>query len=126
VPEHAPERRLDHVAKVQSILRAHHPDQHDSIFATVAVLIGSPESTDAELKSMYVRKDHRRAGWARKLLDIAKHHARAKKCIHLYAWSDTRFIHAHKMYLNAGFQPCGQRDIEDSNNSTELGFILNL
>lgn len=96
----------------------------DAIVATVAMLVTAPGV--AELKSLYVRPDCRRRGFGRHLTQQVIDAAKAQGCSMLVLWSDTRFDGAHALYESMGFTRVGQRDIEDSNASTEYGFTLAL
>jgi putative acetyltransferase len=80
----------------------------------------------AELKSLYVDPGLRRQGWGERLTQLVVDNARAQDCGRLELWSDTRFTNAHKLYRRMGFQPMGERDLHDSNNSREFGFFLPL
>lgn len=80
----------------------------------------------AELKSLYVHPALRRQGWGERLTQMVVEHARTNDCSRLELWSDTRFTNAHKLYRRMGFQPMGERDLHDSNNSREFGFFLPL
>jgi putative acetyltransferase len=80
----------------------------------------------AELKSLYVDPLLRRQGWGERLTQLVLENARAQNCHRLELWSDTRFTNAHKLYRRMGFQPMGERDLHDSNNSREFGFFLPL
>ena len=38
-------------------------------------------------------------------------------------WSDTRFTHAHRLYLRTGFRQTGERELpEDINQTREYSF----
>ena len=101
-------------------------DEAGVVRATAALCLHEPEAPGApplaELKSMYVDIAWRRRGIGRSLTRMVMDEARRRGCVEMELWSDTRFTPAHAMYESLGFQRCGQRDIADSNNSSEFGF----
>lgn len=98
-------------------------EDEGEIRATVAVGVRDEE---AELKSLYVHPALRRQGWGRRLVEHALDHARRAGCSRLVLWSDTRFENAHRLYRALGFRECGLRELNDSNQSVELGFETDL
>jgi putative acetyltransferase len=80
----------------------------------------------AELKSLYVDPALRRQGWGGRLTGLVINEARARGCLRVELWSDTRFTKAHSLYRRLGFQQSGERDLHDSNHSREYGFFLPL
>jgi oligopeptidase B len=91
--------------------------------ASIAVLL-HPDAS--ELKSLYVHQSLRRQGWGRKLTELAIEHARRKGRHSMLLWSDTRFVEAHRLYHSLGFRQCSYRELNDSNNSKEYGFELQI
>lgn len=88
------------------------PTRHDGIAA-------------AELKRLYVAATHRRQGLASGLLDLVQDHAVTQLAVRcLVAWSDTRFVDAHRLYERRGWvrQP-ETRDLHDPSNTTEYQFV---
>ena len=75
--------------------------------------------TGAELKSLYVRKAARGAGWGTSLVNLAVRNGARE------LWSDTRFADAHRLYERLGWvrQP-GTRDLNDPSSTTEYQFTL--
>lgn len=98
-------------------------EEDETIRATVAVQLHAEAS---ELKSLYVHSSLRRQGWGRKLTELAMEHARASGKRRMFLWSDTRFADAHRLYRSLGFLDCGYRELNDSNNSKEYGFEMQL
>jgi N-acetylglutamate synthase-like GNAT family acetyltransferase len=96
-------------------------EEEGTIRASVAVLL-HPDTS--ELKSLYVHSSLRRHGWGRRLTELAIEHARRHARPAMILWSDTRFVDAHRLYRRLGFQECGYRELNDSNNSKEYGFKL--
>ena len=94
-----------------------------TILATVAVAL---HDDGGELKALYVHPTLRRHGWGRKLTQLAIEHARASGAARMFLWSDTRFLDAHRLYQNMGFEKFGERDLYDSNNTREFGFEMSL
>jgi N-acetylglutamate synthase-like GNAT family acetyltransferase len=91
----------------------------ERIKATVAVRLTDDSS---ELKTLYVHPSLRRQGWGKRLVELAMEHARRAGRRHMFLWSDTRFLDAHRLYRKMEFAECGIREINDSNNSVEYGF----
>ncbi len=98
-------------------------EEEGAVRATVACLLHTDAS---ELKSLYVHQSLRRQGWGRKLTNLAIEHARLHERPRMFLWSDTRFTDAHRLYRTLGFQQCGYRALNDSNNSKEYGFEITL
>ena len=98
-------------------------EEDEKIVATVGFTV---DGEVAELKSLYVHPDLRRQGLGERLTQLVLENARTQNRRRLELWSDTRFTNAHKLYRRMGFQPMGERDLHDSNNSREFGFFLSL
>lgn len=96
-------------------------EDEGSILATVAVSI---HDDSGELKALYVHPTLRRHGWGRRLTELAIEHARSAGRAKMLLWSDTRFLAAHRLYRDMGFEKFGERDLKDSNNSREFGFEM--
>ena len=79
-----------------------------------------------ELKSLYVHSTLRRRGVGRGLTQMSIDYARAAGKRRMFLWSDTRFRDAHRLYRNMGFREFGLRVLDDSHDSTEIGFETNL
>lgn len=101
-------------------------DMNETLIATAAVHLDPAPPGTGELKSLYVRKVNRRSGLGRLLTTLAMRYARARGCLRFVLWSDTRLTAAHALYESMGFTRCGERDIQDSNNSREFGFVIDL
>lgn len=99
-------------------------EENGEIIATAAVLM--LDAKTAELKSLYVKKDFRRKGLGEDLTNLAAGFARNKGASEMILWSDTRFTKAHRLYERLGFGRCGERELDDLNNSREFGFKKDL
>ncbi len=99
-------------------------EEDGKIIATIAVLM--LDAKTAELKSLYVHRDFRKQGLGEKLTGSAIDFARQRNKIEMILWSDTRFTKAHRLYERLGFEPFGERELHDFNNSVEYGFRLNI
>ena len=77
----------------------------------------------AELHRLYLDADRRGRGLAEALVDAALAWCRARSLARLVLWSDTRFAHAHRLYLRLGFRQDGERTLPgDLNASREFRF----
>jgi GNAT superfamily N-acetyltransferase len=90
-----------------------------NVVGTVALRIHDDE---AELKRLYLLPKYRGQGHGAALLRHAESRARGAACRTLIAWSDTRLETAHQVYLHCGFEPIGDRVLDDLDQSHELGF----
>jgi len=87
------------------------------------VSLDRPASERAELHRVYVRRDMRRRGLAGKLVALAECEARDKGAKHLFFWSDTRFLGAHRFYEQLSYRRTGEeRELGDVSNSREYRF----
>jgi len=75
-----------------------------------------------ELHRLYLDSAFRGRKLGRKMLDAALDFGRAHGCTRMIAWSDVKLPHAHRMYLDAGFEQCGSRICDDPDKATEYGF----
>jgi len=99
-------------------------EENGEIAATVAVQM--LDAKTAELKTLYVGKDFRQKGLGEDLTRLAVEFVRAKGAVEMILWSDTRFTKAHRLYERLGFRRCGEREMNDLNNSVEFGFKKDL
>ena len=99
-------------------------ENNHKIVATVGVQMLGDKT--AELKSLYVQKDFRRAGLGQKLTEFTILFAKSKGAKEMILWSDTRFTNAHKLYQRLGFKEVSSRELDDLNSSKELGFRRNI
>lgn len=80
-----------------------------------------------ELKNLYVRARARRQGLARRLVERVEQAAGEQAAGTVHLWSDTRFLDAHRLYENLGYQRDGtERALHDPSNSVEYGFVKTL
>ncbi|HEY0429095.1 MAG TPA: GNAT family N-acetyltransferase [Pyrinomonadaceae bacterium] len=98
--------------------------EKNEIVATVAVQM--LDAKTAELKTLYVHKDFRRAGLGENLTTLAIKYAEMKRAREIILWSDTRFTKAHHLYERLGFKRISYRELDDLNSSKEFGFRLYL
>jgi GNAT superfamily N-acetyltransferase len=77
----------------------------------------------AELHRLYLAAGRRGRGLGEALVDAALAWCRARALARLVLWSDTRFEHAHRLYLRLGFRQDGERTLAgDLNDSREFRF----
>jgi putative acetyltransferase len=77
-------------------------DQRGRVRASIAVDL--PQEGCGELHRLYVRPDARREGLASILLELAEGFAWDKGARRMLAWSDTRFVSAHRLYEKRGYR----------------------
>jgi putative acetyltransferase len=82
------------------------------------------EGGRCELKRMYLLHEYRGRGHGRLLLDEAVTWARASGYSEMIAWSDTRFVDAHRLYQQAGFEQIAVRPEPGPDPAHEFGFRL--
>lgn len=76
-----------------------------------------------ELKSLYVARGSRRRGYAAALVGVVERAARARGASQVLLWSDTRFVDAHRLYRNLGYQQLpGSRELHDPSSTVEWCF----
>jgi putative acetyltransferase len=98
----------------------------DAVVACVGVApIG--EGT-AELKRLYVAASHRRRGLGRALVALVEAHAvEAFGARTVSLWSDSRFLDAHRLYRQCGYEATGEtRQLHDPSDTTEHRFVRHL
>lgn len=83
--------------------------------------------TKWELKKLYVHRNERRAGVARRLMTMVERLAKAAAVEELVLWTDTRFVEAHAFYEALGFEQTGRsRELGDISETTEIEFRSSL
>jgi putative acetyltransferase len=102
-----------------------------AVVASVAhgppVEVDGEEGHEVELKRLYVAGSHRRRGIASTLTLAVADRAAALGATALFAWSDTRFLDAHRMYERLGFtRSAVTRDLDDPSCTCEAHFRLAL
>jgi putative acetyltransferase len=86
-------------------------------------LQGAP---DPELVRLYIMPELRGQGLGARLLALALAWLRENGARRLFLWTDTRFVHAHRLYERIGFARAGERQLEDLNRSREYCYRLAL
>lgn len=77
----------------------------------------------AELHRLYLDPAVRGRGLGDALVETIVGWCRDHGIARLVLWSDTRFVHAHRLYLRHGFRQTGERTLpEDLNQSREYHF----
>ena len=77
----------------------------------------------AELHRLYLDPALRGRGLGEALVNTILDWCRTHGVPRLVLWSDTRFMHAHRLYLRTGFRQTGERDLpEDINQTREYSF----
>lgn len=78
----------------------------------------------AEVKRVYVAARGRRRGLAAGLVGRAERAAAAHGATRVVAWSDTRFVDAHRLYERLGYSPTARtRELHDPSHTTEREFV---
>jgi GNAT superfamily N-acetyltransferase len=81
------------------------------------------DRASAELHRLYLEPALRGRGFGDGLVDAVVGWCRSEGIVRLLLWSDTRFEHAHRLYLRHGFRQTGERVLpEDINQSREYRF----
>lgn len=77
----------------------------------------------AELHRLYLDPAWRGRGLGEALVSTIVGWCRERGVARLVLWSDTRFVHAHRLYLRMGFRRTGERVLpEDVNQTREYRF----
>jgi putative acetyltransferase len=80
-------------------------------------------SDTAELHRLYLEPHLRGRGLGDALVTTILDWCRDRRVARLVLWSDTRFVHAHRLYLRHGFRRTGERELAgDLNQSREYHF----
>ncbi len=88
-----------------------------------SVGVDRPVPDAAELHRLYLDADRRGRGLGEALVHTVLGWCRAQALGRLVLWSDTRFDHAHRLYLRLGFRQTGERTLPgDLNDTREYGF----
>jgi putative acetyltransferase len=88
-----------------------------------SVGVDRTEGDVAELHRLYLDAGLRGRGLGDALVETILGWCREHGVARLVLWSDTRFVHAHRLYLRHGFHQAGERELpEDVNQTRELRF----
>jgi len=88
-----------------------------------SVGVDRPEDGAAELHRLYLDPAVRGRGLGDTLVQTIVGWCRDRDVRRLVLWSDTRFVHAHRLYLRHGFRQTGERELpEDVNQTREYHF----
>lgn len=81
------------------------------------------DAATAELHRLYLDPRVRGRGLGDSLVETIVKWCRHAGLARLVLWSDTRFVHAHRLYLRHGFRQTGERVLpEDVNQTREYHF----
>jgi GNAT superfamily N-acetyltransferase len=81
------------------------------------------DAGSAELHRLYLDPDRRGRGLGEALVHTVLDWCRARGVTRLTLWSDTRFEHAHRLYVRLGFRQDGERTlVGDLNDTREFRF----
>jgi N-acetylglutamate synthase-like GNAT family acetyltransferase len=122
----------DEATEVPDLLRwaPHYAEPHGAFWVVrrQGLVVGSvgvdrPHTDLAELHRLYLDPVLRGQGYGDTLVQTVLGWCRAERLPRLELWSDTRFAHAHRLYLRHGFQQTGERTLPgDVNNTREYHF----
>ena len=77
----------------------------------------------AELHRLYLDREQRGRRLGERLVELVLDWCRAQAITRLELWSDTRFEHAHRLYVRLGFHRDGERTLAgDINDTREYRF----
>lgn len=118
--------------EVPDLLRwtPHYEPPHGAFFVVregerIAGSVGVDRTDDAtaELHRLYLDPALRGRGLGNALVETVLGWCRDSGVPRLVLWSDTRFAHAHRLYLRHGFRQTGERVLpEDINQTREYHF----
>ena len=94
------------------------------VVGTVAAV--PKDAAACEIKRLYLLPQYRGRGLGRALMEHILDRAREAGFREAVAWSDVRLETAHQVYDRLGFERIGERDIDDIDQSHELGFLKRL
>jgi putative acetyltransferase len=77
-----------------------------------------------ELKNLYVSARARRQGLGRRLVAVVEAAAREQNASAVVLWSDTRFLDAHRLYEDLGYQRTGQQRASTASARRSNGHAL--
>ncbi|HEU4367531.1 MAG TPA: GNAT family N-acetyltransferase [Methylomirabilota bacterium] len=81
------------------------------------------DARTAELHRLYLDPAVRGRGLGDALVETVVAWCRERAVARLVLWSDTRFAHAHRLYVRHGFRQAGERVLpEDANQTREYHF----
>jgi putative acetyltransferase len=121
----------DPAAEVPDLLRwTPYEPPHGAFFVVreAGRVVGSvgvhrPGDDVAELHRLYLDAGVRGRGLGDALVETVLAWCRDKGVSRLLLWSDTRFVHAHRLYLRHGFRQTGERELpQDVNQTREYHF----
>ena len=121
----------DPAAEVPDLLRWTPYEPPDGAFfvvreeGRVVGSVGVHRSGDdvAELHRLYLDAPVRGRGLGDALVQTVLAWCRDNGISRLLLWSDTRFVHAHRLYLRHGFRQTGERELpQDVNQTREYHF----
>lgn len=121
----------DPAAEVPDLLRWTPYEPPDGAFFVVREegrVVGSVgvhrfEDDVAELHRLYLDAPVRGRGLGDALVQTVLAWCRDNGISRLLLWSDTRFVHAHRLYLRHGFRQTGERELpQDVNQTREYHF----
>jgi putative acetyltransferase len=122
----------DPAVEVPDLLRwtPHYEPPHGGFFVVRRdrIVVGSVgvdrlDGETAELHRLYLDSGVRGRGLGDALVATILDWCRMHSVTRLVLWSDTRFVHAHRLYLRNGFRQTGERVLpEDVNQTREYHF----
>ena len=81
------------------------------------------EKNNLEIHKLYIDKNYRMRGLAKKLMSRIESIAKKYKKRKIVLWTDTRFKEAHKMYKKLKYKKMSKtRKLNDISNTTEYAF----
>jgi putative acetyltransferase len=99
-------------------------DAPPTIAGVVAI---TPHGDTVEIHRLYVRREFRRRGVARRLMSAALEEAAGRGAGYVELWTDTRFVEGHRFYEALGFQRLPEtRELHDLSHSVEYHYRLEL
>ncbi len=99
-------------------------DADDEVVGSIAA--ERLDGPTVELHRLYLDAHLRGRGLGRALIEVAVDWALEQGAWRVELWSDTRFLHAHRLYERMGYVKTDERRLNDVNETVELKYERDL
>jgi putative acetyltransferase len=84
----------------------------------------TPDAEGVELQMLYVMAPWRRRGLGSRLVALVEGEAVRRRATFVELWSDTRFLDAHRLYVDLGYEQRPEvRALHDLSHTHEYHFV---